>query len=158
MYLQTGTGYFPKISGHNNYGFTETLVSNLSGTDGGSGIETGPTLRTNKITALSAVDGGTFAIESVNLDDDASGVFSQRGQASGKAIYIIATNYSRLTSGIFTHDGTGLLLTAGSSDLAVGDAANPDTDGKVNIWKDADCINVKNRMGTAIVCTLVSIG
>jgi hypothetical protein len=87
--------------------------------------------------------------EGVSLVDDASYIFAPRESGTFN-IYVITSNINHHACGIFAHDGAALDLTGGvSTSIAYGDAVNPDTDGKLNVWRDANgCINIKNRAGS----------
>ena len=128
------------------------------------GKTTGRTFPT-RISSIGGADGslgGNISIQSMTLDDDAEGVFETRGYAGHSVIRLISCNYDNVTSGVFSDSTTGLLdLTGGASTgSAYGTTSNPDTDTKVNLWRDTtnNSVAIKNRLGSARVFTLVTIG
>lgn len=93
--------------------------------------------------------------ESVSLIDDASYVFANHG-ATTVGIYAIKNNFNQLSQALFVLHTTVLDLTnAATTSVAYGNGVNPDIDGKLNVWRDANGrVNIKNRLGSTRIFTL----
>ena len=133
------------VSARNNVGF-------LTGSDGAGaagarkGIE-----RISQITGKDVANTfgiGVMGTQWVLLADDASGTFDQIGYA-GYGIYFITSNFSIDTWAIVSgYQSTLAVVDAGTSTDVGLAGANPDTDGKLNVWLDAGALKVKNRLGS----------
>lgn len=140
--------------GGGNVGFTQILAGALSGL-----TVIGETSRASRYAPAATRDAGGFAIQAMELADDATGTFTITNYQAGSGGYFITANFGRTTFGCFSNDGTNIDLFAGASTgIAYGDSANPDTDTKLNVWYDAGTIKVKNRLGSTRIVTLFSFG
>lgn len=93
--------------------------------------------------------------ESVSLVDDASYVFANHG-ATTMGIYAIKNNFNQTSQALFIFHSTIIDLGGGlTTTVAYGNGVNPDTDGKLNVWRDANGrVNIKNRLGSTRIFTL----
>jgi polygalacturonase len=125
------------------------LISN-SGQSFPSGISTlGATARS----------GGLVQVHSVSIADDATYQFPEVGYASQFTFRVLSVNYNSVTTGIFTDTNTTVTDYGGglSTGIAYG-ATNPDTDTKVNVYRNGSNLEIKNRLGSSRVFTLISMG
>jgi len=98
---------------------------------------------------------GLVRCKRISLADDATGTYDTAGIYG---THIIIMEYNASTTGIVSYTTQGTIVDHGSGTaMAYGTSANPDTDGKCNVWKSLDRqISVKNRMGSTRACTVWS--
>ena len=99
-----------------------------------------------------------FAVngEGVSVADDASYIFARQLSSSIYGIYSLTSNFNDTAQAFFACDtDTQIDLTNGlSTSVVYGNAANPDTDGKLNVWTSDNRINIKNRLGSTRLFSL----
>lgn len=97
---------------------------------------------------------GAMRGESQTIADDATGSFTTAG--SYKTCMLV-TSFNATANAFFGATSTQAPVDYGSGSNVVFGSANPDTDGKVNIWTPgASTISIKNRMGSSRTFTLYS--
>ncbi len=101
---------------------------------------------------------GVIDHETVTITNEGTYTFRSRG-VTNRALYLIATNFSDQTQGVFSLDGTSAPVNlVGGTAIAYG-SINPDTVGAVNIWPaSSSTISIKNRLGSDREFTLMSLG
>ena len=105
--------------------------------------------------------GGAASVQSVELADDASHTFDQRFWHTNRGLLFVSVSFEFSTQGVFAcgsdqiHEiavpGTNLF----SASLT---GSNPDVDGDVNLWFTGGKLNVKNRLGSSRVFTVMFVG
>ena len=105
--------------------------------------------------------GGAASVQSVELADDASHTFDQRFWHTNRGLLLVSVSFEFSTQGVFAcgsdqiHEiavpGTNLF----SASLT---GSNPDVDGDVNLWFTGGKLNVKNRLGSSRVFTVMFVG
>jgi hypothetical protein len=152
--LFTELGVVAPMTGFGNFGFTEDTTGDASA------ATEGETFRATRIMPKETNEGGTIVTESAEVDDDDTYAFSQRNHTTGIGIYFISANEDDKAQGIFACDtNTQTDLTNGAAtSIAYGNAANPDTDTKLNVWVSSNKINIKNRLGGTRIISLMSYG
>lgn len=90
----------------------------------------------------------SLSYKSIQLADDATGSLSFPFQ-SDRGFFIMTSNANRNFVGIFTRDSSGLVALNSSvgANVSLGNTTNPNVDGNVNLWYDADTLYIKNRVG-----------
>ena len=101
----------------------------------------------------SLTSGFSISSEEATVADDATHAFS----LSLNGFYLIISNGAVSGWAIFFAGTTQVNIGSGA-DVVFGDAVNPDTDTKLNIWASAGEINIKNRLGAQQIFTLIKIG
>jgi hypothetical protein len=105
--------------------------------------------------------GGAASVQSVSLADDASGAFEARFYNSSRGLFCVSADFDYTSQGVFATGSNQIhTLAAHASNVfqVSTTGANPDIDGKINLWYNSGILNVKNRLGGSYVFTVMFIG
>ena len=105
--------------------------------------------------------GGAASVQSFSLADDASGAFEARFYNSSRGLFCVSADFDYTSQGVFAtgSDQIHSIAAHASNVFQVSTTgANPDIDGKINLWYNSGILNVKNRLGGSYVFTVMFIG
>jgi hypothetical protein len=149
----TSLNYGGLITGVLNQGFIQTYAVR-------SDFNNGPLLRGGALTSQAGA-AGAASVQSATLIDDAVFEFDSRFLITSRGAFIVSVNFSINTQGLFATGSNAIekiAVTAGELFEVSAGGTNPDVDGRFNMWYTGGKLNVKNRLGSTQVVTVMFIG
>jgi len=149
----TSLNYGGLITGVLNQGFIQTYAVR-------SDFNNGPLLRGGALTSQAGA-AGAASVQSATLIDDAVFEFDSRFLITSRGAFIVSVNFSINTQGLFATGSNAIekiAVTAGELFEVSAGGTNPDVDGQFNMWFTGGKLNVKNRLGSTQVVTVMFIG
>ena len=104
--------------------------------------------------------GGGISVQSQIVDSEATYAFPRNTyMENGASLRMLTSNWGGGTNFLFLHGDNTITSLHTGAQVVFANAANLDTPSKVNVWINAGAtINIKNRLGSSRIFTLITFG